>query len=133
MPAGLDPTLEIDIHNQTRAAIHALGIDNSAVNLDIFICDDQAYIVEVGARAGGGACLPESVSTFFGFNHYENIINAALGQIIEFNYSKPSPNAARMLFSDKAGILTKLDYEDISHPDLIGISFDYWRKGARIH
>ncbi len=125
VPAGLEDDIEKDVIRQSEAAIFALGLDNCAVNLDIIIKDSQSYIIEVGARAGGGACLPESVSTYFGFNHYANIIKASLGQNINFTFSRPTPNAAKMLFSDKAGVLAQLDYDKIPHPDLIEIKFDY--------
>lgn len=125
VPAGLDIELESDVCDQVARGIKALGIDNSAVNVDIFIEDKKSYIVEIGARAGGGACLPESVSTYFGFNHYENIINAAMGEPINFCYKTPIPNAARLLFSDKGGILSQFDTSKVKHPDLIELSLDY--------
>jgi len=125
VPAGLEAELEKDVINQVTVAIQALGINNSAVNADIFICDNEAYIVEIGARAGGGACLPESVSTYYGFNHYENIINAAMGKKIEFNFAEPTANAARMLLSLKEGVITRLDSSKINNKNLIELSFDY--------
>lgn len=125
VPAGLDEETERDVEKQVLSGIAALELDNCAVNVDIMIIDNKAYLIEIGARAGGGACLPESVSAYYGFNHYENIINAALGIPIVLKYATPTPNACHMLFSEKEGVIKHLDKSKAIHPDLIELSFDY--------
>ncbi|MDD2229566.1 MAG: ATP-grasp domain-containing protein [Candidatus Cloacimonetes bacterium] len=125
VPAGLDEETERDVEKQVLSGISALGLDNCAVNVDIMIIDNKGYLIEIGARAGGGACLPESVSAYYGFNHYENIVNAALGIPIVLKFATPAPNACRMLFSEKEGIIKRLNKRKAIHPDLIELSFDY--------
>ncbi len=125
VPIESNVKLIMEIEHQVNKAINALNINNSAVNTDIILHNDGAYIVEIGARAGGGACLPESVSLYYGFNHYENIIKTALSEIIDFKFKSPTPNACQMLISNKKGKIKKIDYSKVNDPDLVYLSFDY--------
>ncbi|MDZ7717881.1 MAG: hypothetical protein U5K72_03550 [Balneolaceae bacterium] len=67
-------------------------------NVDVMICDDKPYIIEIGARMGA-TCLPEIISIYNDFNAYEFIINLALGEPVSLNRPlKNQANAALLLF-----------------------------------
>lgn len=117
-------TLE-DIETQVCQGIKALGLNDCAVNVDIMLRDGKAYIIEIGARAGGGACLPESVSLYYGFDHYENIINVALGNPVELSFGIPTPNACQFLISRQGGVMGQMAPDIYTFPGLVDISFDY--------
>ncbi len=114
-----------DIETQVCRGIRALGLDNCAVNVDIMLRDSKAYLIEMGARAGGGACLPESVSIYYGFDHYANIINAALGNHIRLCVKDPSPNACQFLISRRGGVMGQVAPDIFDLPGLVDLSFDY--------
>jgi carbamoylphosphate synthase large subunit len=131
VPFEADQMIKNNIDLQVRSGIYALGIDNCPVNVDIMIYNNNAYIIEIGARAGGGPCLPESVSLYYGFNHYENIIKVALGEFVDFKFKSPTPNASRLLISPKNGVIKKIEFDNLNDPNLIDFSLDY-REGDKV-
>ena len=80
-------------------SVHALGLNNCAINAD-FICKEQeVYVLEVGGRAGA-TCLPELVSTYYGFDYYEQIIRVALGMNPNFQLYTSQPCACELLIAE---------------------------------
>jgi len=109
VPCALDKEVFDDVLEQVAGSIRALKIDNSPVNVDIFIQSDKAFIVEVGSRAGGGACIQESVSLYYGWDQYSNILKVALSEEPDFNCKGITPNASQMIVSHKSGRIVSLN------------------------
>ena len=82
------------------------------------------YVLEIGGRAGA-TCLPELVSTYYGFNYYEQIVRAALDMNPIFQLQSSQPCVCELLISDMEGEIAQLENTNDSHPDIIDISFDY--------
>lgn len=78
MPYELTQDLCKDTELQVKNAIKALGIDNSAVNVDLIEKDGKVYIIELTGRVGAN-CLPELTGNYFGIDYYEMIVSQALG------------------------------------------------------
>lgn len=112
-----------DIENEIGKVVQAMGFNNCAVNMDVLISDEKAYIIEASGRAGA-TCIPELISKFYGFNYYEKIIKTAIGCDVDFEYSTLSPCAAKLLTSDKSGIIKKQEYIE-KEGNTAEVSFDY--------
>lgn len=110
-PFEASDNLTKDIRNQIEKVVKTMGFNNCAVNMDVLIRDDKAYIIEASGRAGA-TCIPELVSKYYGFNYYEKMIQTALGQDVDFESTKLVPCAAKLLISSKSGIIKKQEYTE---------------------
>ena len=79
---------------------------------------------EIGGRSGA-TCLAELVSIYYGFDYYEKIIQAALGETPEFPLEKAVPNASRLLMSDRDGIIRSIVNHNKDNENLYEVMFDY--------
>lgn len=120
MPYEMTDSLKKDTEKQVILAIHALGLNNCAVNVDLIEVNEKAYIIELTGRVGAN-CLPELVSNYFGINYYDMILLTALGEspLNVFNKREPEcATLARMIQSDKNGIITSINEIDLPDTDV---------------
>lgn len=103
------------IQAETKLAVKALGLDNCAFNADILVTDDNAYILEMGGRAGA-TCIPELISIYTGLDYYAYLIRIALGETLSIDSENllRRPCMAKLLFSKKDGVLSSIDTEALS-------------------
>lgn len=114
-----------DTRNQLTKAIAAMHLDNCAVNADFIMKDGKTYVLELGGRSGA-TCLAELVSIYYGYDYYEKLILAALGENLEFPQEQANPNASMLLRSEKDGIITKIaDGNEPGDDGLVEVQFDY--------
>lgn len=125
-PFEVDEAILKDAESQLEKAIRALALNNCAINVDFIFSDGKVYVIEIGARAGG-TCLPELVSLYYGFDYYEKIIQAALGEEPDFTPENKirQPNAELLFISDKNGIINSILPNPINDDRIIEITFDY--------
>lgn len=115
MPYEINESLLNDTCEQVKEAIKALAFDNCAVNVDLIEREGKAYIIELTGRVGAN-CLPELTSNYFGINYYEMILATCLGESPLPVFEKrqtPCATLARMIRSDKAGIVKALSVPNI--------------------
>lgn len=115
MPYKISEALLDDTCKQVKAGIKALAFNNCAVNVDLIVKDDKAYIIEMTGRVGAN-CLPELTSNYFGINYYEMILATCLGEspLPYFEERKePCATLARMIRSEKSGIVQTLSLPDV--------------------
>ncbi len=113
-----------DARVQLERAIAAMGLDNCAINADFILKDDKTYVLEIGGRCGA-TCLAELVSIYYGWNYYEKMIRAALGEKVDFPQENATPNASMLLRSDRDGVITSIRNDNRPDPDICEIQFDY--------
>ena len=123
-PFELDDAALEDVFDQTEKAVKAMGLDNCAINADFIMKDGKTYVLEIGGRSGA-TCLAELVSIYYGFDYYEKIIQAALGEKPEFPLEKAVPNASRLLMSDRDGIIRSIIDHNEPNENLYEVKFDY--------
>lgn len=120
-----------DIYEQTevavRNAIHALGLNNCAVNVDLILKDGTVYVIELTGRVGAN-CLPELVEINYGVEYYKMIASLAVGDDpIEYwrrrNTYETAGLAKMIISTDRSGILKEIEYQDHNDPDVIQVSF----------
>lgn len=116
-PLALTEQQDKNLREEIQKAICALGLENCAFNADVFTDGNKIYIIEMGARSGATG-IPELISIYCGFDYYEKMLRAALGEHVDFSYGeKITPCISQLLFSRKEGIL-----EDITIPEMSGVN-----------
>jgi len=114
------------IKQEVEKGVVALGLNNCAVNVDIIISDNKAYILEMTGRFGGNGMLDLS-SIYYGIDMHRLIIKTALGDVDDIKATDFSgryqPCICRMLFSEKKGIIRKLVYDDIDNNSDVDLTF----------
>ena len=120
-----------DAKETLTAAIHAMKLDNCAINADFILKDGKTYVLEIGGRSGA-TCLAELVGIYYGYDYYEKIIQVALGEKADFSSSEANPNASHLLMADKDGIIVSQINGNAPQPDIVDIQFDY-KPGDEVH
>lgn len=123
-PYELDDAIIADAKGQLEKAIEAMGLDNCAINADFILKDDKTYVLELGGRSGA-TCLAELVSIYYGYDYYEKLILAALGEDVEFPQEHAVPNASMLLRSDRDGVIRSIENRNEPDEDIYEIQFDY--------
>lgn len=123
-PYQLDEAVVADAKLQLERAIAAMGLDNCAINADFILRDGKTYVLELGGRSGA-TCLAELVSIYYGYDYYEKLILAALGEDVDFPQTQAVPNASMLLRSDRDGIIRSIENHNAPDPDIYEIQFDY--------
>ncbi len=123
-PFNLTEEQKADVFDQTERAIRAMKLDNCAINADFIMRDGQTYVLEIGGRSGA-TCLAELVSIYYGFDYYEKIIQAAMGECPDFPQDKAVPNASMLLMSDRDGTIRSIADHNPADERIIEVQFDY--------
>lgn len=123
-PYNLSEEVLQDVFDQTEKAIKAMKLDNCAINADFIMKDQKTYVLEIGGRSGA-TCLAELVSIYYGFDYYEKIIQAALGEAPSFPQNQAVPNASKLLMSDKDGIIRSIANHNAPSENIYEVQFDY--------
>lgn len=123
-PYDLSEEVLQDVFDQTEKAIKAMKLDNCAINADFIMKDQKTYVLEIGGRSGA-TCLAELVSIYYGFDYYEKIIQAALGEAPSFPQNQAVPNASKLLMSDKDGIIRSIANHNAPSENIYEVQFDY--------
>lgn len=113
-----------DAKIQLEKAIEAMGLDNCAINADFILKDGQTYVLELGGRSGA-TCLAELVSIYYGYDYYEKLILAALGEEVAFPKEHAVPNASMLLRSEKDGVIRSMTDRNEPDEDIYEVQFDY--------
>lgn len=125
-PLSCDPKLYDEICRQMELAVRATGLDNCAFNADVLVSGEQAWILEIGGRAGATG-IPELISIYSGFSFYEKILENALGCTPDFLAKGQTPCMSKLLFSPINGMVTAIDEAGLAklRKDGVEISLDY--------
>lgn len=128
VPYDLPEHVMSDIFLQLEKSIHALKINNCAINADFILFGNDVFVLEIGARAGA-TCLPEMVSTYYDFNYYEQIINVSIGKTPNFSHNHTQACGCEIIMAPKDGVISdiKINREGLLNyaEDILDISFDY--------
>lgn len=125
-PFHANDTLLKELKKQMTLAVEAAGLKNCPVNADVFIKDDKVWIIEIGGRTGA-TCIPELISTYTGYDWYEKIILAAMGETVDFSFMQETPCMAKLLFSHKDGVIRAIHQEmlDAMRAQGVIVQLDY--------
>ena len=90
----------------------ASGADQCSVNADVIVDGEKVWIIEMGGRTGA-TCIPELISTYYGFDFYEQMIKSALGEETDFQQTESCPCMAKLLLSPVSGTITQIDRDQV--------------------
>lgn len=93
---------------QLEKAAEAVGLKNCPINADVFVKGNKVWIIEIGGRTGA-TCIPELISIYKGYDWYEKIICAAMGEAADFTSEQENSCMAKLLFSDVTGRIEEID------------------------
>jgi biotin carboxylase len=113
-----------DCKEQLKRCVKAANLDTCAVNIDFMLCRGKVYVLELGARCGA-TMLAETVSLYYGFNYYEQMIKAHLGEDSDFSRKSSGCASATMtLYSNHYGVI--ISQENLNPPNehLVEVHFD---------
>ena len=125
-PYRADDRLMYELREQISAAVTALGLKNCPFNADVFVKEDKVWIIEVGGRTGA-TCIPELISIHKGYDWYEKIIRAAMGESVQLASDEAHPCMAKLLFSKENGIVQSIDLDAVEKlkENKITVCLDY--------
>lgn len=134
-PFWQDEHIREQVNQQVKLASQACKLNNCAVNFDLILKDDKVYVIELTGRLGAN-CIPEIVSTYYGVDVYKLILDTAVGvspkEYFETNKKSPTSCYAKMLISDKKGILKRIINKNGDNPNIIDITF-FVKEGDKIN
>lgn len=118
---------ETDLAEQAQRTATAVGMRSCFFNMDVILdADNHAWVIEAGVRAGA-TCIPEVIGLYYGFDYYEAMIDAALGQE-PFFPTEPVCGASegRLMLSDSEAVAQDTAVEDILGPirEQYGVSIE---------
>jgi biotin carboxylase len=131
VPFKLKEDIKEDLYDQLEKAIKSLKLNNCAINADFILKDKKVFVLEIGARAGA-TCLAETVSIYYGFDYYRELIKSAIGKEPCFKFQSKQPNACILLFSNKSGVIKSIVNKNLNSDNIIEIKFDYG-EGERVN
>lgn len=111
-----------DICAELKKCIKALEINNTAINADFILKDNEVYVLEIGARAGA-TCLPELVGEHFGLNYYEYLLKQCVGDCSNFTPTKHTPCIVETLLHTHSGRLRQFTLPVL--PDSV-VEFEFY-------
>lgn len=97
-----------ELELQMNRAVKALKLRNCPLNADVFVRNDKVWIIEIGGRTGA-TCIPELLSIYTGYDWYETIIHAAVGNPVTLENIKKIPCMAKLIFSPGEDEITAID------------------------
>lgn len=134
-PLDVDETVIKDIEDNVKRAINAVGLNNCAVNVDMIMKDGKIYVIELTGRIGAN-CLPELSSIYYGIDIYSMIVETAMGNNAkEFYLNNKKEHItcyAKMLVSEKTGILKAINNKNQENQDITDITF-FVKEGDMIN
>lgn len=137
-PYDLPTEVVRDARATLEAAIHAMKLDNCAINADFILKDGKTYVLEIGGRSGA-TCLAELTAIYYDFDYYEKIIRVAIGEHVDFSSDKAVPNASHLLMAGKDGVIVSQSDDNprnadgsYADPRLLDVQFDY-AAGEEVH
>ena len=129
-PIEMSKELYDELYCQTELSIKALHLDNCAINMDVFITDDnKVYVIEATGRCGATG-IPEVITTYTGVDYYKAILRNAIGENVSFGeyQNQRGAVASVLLFSEKSGTL---EFINCNEKLAVDVTFDY-QKGQKV-
>lgn len=117
IPSELPIEVEERAKECVRKAIHALGVNNGSVNMDMIITEKgKIHIVDVGARMGGNLIGSHIIPLGTGIDYMANMIRVAVGDEVDLSPAfEKQPVATRLLALTPGEVESLPDFEQLEH------------------
>lgn len=106
-----------DIAEQVARTARAIGMRSCFYNMDALVDDaGRAWVIEVGVRAGA-TCIPEVIGGHLGFDYYDAMVDAALGEQPVFPRGPlRSASEGRLLVTTRDAVAAQVDIASVLSP-----------------
>ena len=133
IPSELPEETEKKVRECVKKAIHALGINQGAVNMDLIITKSgNVHIIDVGARMGGNMIGPCIIPIGTGIPYLENLIRSTVGDQPDWTVGKAERVATKLL-AFKGGTVRELpDFEELEKKYNVKI-YHHMHKGDHVN
>ncbi len=125
-PSGTEKASE-RIREVTQKVADALGYRHCAMDLDCMWKDGEIYVIESTCRAGA-TCITDTVSIYYGFDYFDAIVAAALGEETKEMFSSPdtpkTPSVTKLLASPSGGTLKEIVVPESLPEGVTDLSFN---------
>ncbi|MGJ3237474.1 MAG: ATP-grasp domain-containing protein [Anaerolineae bacterium] len=89
-------------------AAQALGIDNCAIHAEVMVQDDQVYLIEMGARPGGGHIFGQVVEAVSGVSMPQTLARILLGDTVDIR-ARYQRGAVYRFFAPQPGVFVRAE------------------------
>lgn len=114
IPSQLPIEIENKVKECVTKAIKALGVNFGSVNMDALITKKgNVHIVDIGARMGGNLIGSHIIQMGTGVDYMKIIINAAVGDPVDFSVKSKMPVATKLLALSPGLIKSLPDFDEI--------------------
>lgn len=118
---------QTDIAEQVARTTRAIGMRSCFYNMDVLVDGvGRAWVIEVGVRAGA-TCIPEVVGGHLGFDYYDAMVDAALGERPVFPRSPlRGASEGRLLVTTRPAVAAQVDVTSVLSPigTRLGLTLD---------
>ena len=125
-PSGNESALE-KIRSVTQSVADCLGYRHCAMDLDCMWKDGEIYVIESTCRAGA-TCITDTVSLYYGFDYFEAIVAAALGEETKKMFSSPgvprTPSVTKLLAAPSEGKVKEIIFPEHLPEGIEDLSFN---------
>lgn len=117
LPLEMPEEIICKLRETADRTIRAMGLNNCAVNMDVFVTEaGGVYVIETGGRAGATG-IPEVMGIYSGYDYYEQILKIALNEKVEIGGLKKMPCASILFRALNAGTLQRVQFPQIDEAD----------------
>ena len=130
-----DDSVHEEIRSLTKKVAETLGFKHCAMDLDCMWKDGKPYVIEATCRAGA-TCITDTVSLYYGFDYFEAIVAAALGEETAHRFNAPTvpktPSVTRLLASPYEGVIKEILCPESLPENVVDLSFNI-APGEEVH
>jgi biotin carboxylase len=112
-PSTFPLDVQRKLMNGAVAGIMALGLNNCACHCELKVQNDEAYLMEIGARLGGDFISTELTHLSSGIDMVAAAINVALGIEPCLKPAEPKLGVCIRYFTPKPGRLTSIEHTEL--------------------
>jgi len=124
----------VEIRSVIKKVADALGFKHCAMDLDCMWKDGRIYVIEATCRAGA-TCITDTVSIYYGFDYFDAIVAAALGENTKQMFFSPdnpgTPSVTRMLAASREGAVKNIVVPEALPQEVADLSFNV-SEGDRV-
>lgn len=130
-PAKFDTAILETTDNLIEKAAFALGIDNCAIHAEVMVLDGEVYLIEMGARPGGGHIFGQIAEAVSGISMPQALISILLGEDVDIQ-AKVQRGAVYRFFAPQPGLFISAEgIEEASQLDGV-LDFGFHMKPGTI-
>lgn len=132
-PSLFPEDIQQKLKDGAKTGCKALGLTNCAAHCELKIQNDQAYLMEIGARMGGDFISTELTHLSSGIDMVAATIDVVLGVEPNLNPVEEKHGVAIRYFTPKAGVVKAIENEEMLKQSEVYDAKIYVKPGDEVH